>query len=219
MKDDDDYNIWRDTFGYHDEDFDGDVDLVDVDIADRRFKELEKILYPETPFDDDEDDEDDKDDEWDDDNDEDEDLFEDDDEDISFESSYYSSRVSPRHNATLHTQSVQAPPVSNVVAATNIVGESVSRVKPLEQTKVESKALEMVANNAPANVANNSTAKQAGNADDDAESDRLAKLITKWLFGIFFIVGGKTCETIGTIFLLPLFIFIGWMVWSILKNK
>jgi hypothetical protein len=59
MKDDDDYNVWRDIFGYHDEDFDGDVDWEDVDIADRNFKELEDILYPKTSFDDDDDDEDD----------------------------------------------------------------------------------------------------------------------------------------------------------------
>lgn len=59
MKDDDDYNVWRDTFGYHDEDFDGDVDWEDVDIADRNFKELEDILYPKTSFDDDDDEDDD----------------------------------------------------------------------------------------------------------------------------------------------------------------
>ena len=34
----DDFNIWRDLFGYHDMDFDGDVDFEDVDIAKRSYR-------------------------------------------------------------------------------------------------------------------------------------------------------------------------------------
>jgi hypothetical protein len=82
MKDDDDYNVWRDTFGYHDEDFDGDVDWEDVDIADRHFKELQDVLYPKATFDDEDDDNDgDNDEDLFEDDDNDEDLFEDDDND------------------------------------------------------------------------------------------------------------------------------------------
>jgi cation transport ATPase len=54
---DDNYNVWRDAFDYHDEDFDGDVDLEDVDIADRQFNELQDILYPKTSFNNDEEEE------------------------------------------------------------------------------------------------------------------------------------------------------------------
>jgi hypothetical protein len=73
MKKDDDFNMLRDVFGYHDEDFDGDVDWEDADIEDQFFDELNEHFYPRhSAFDDDEEDDDDDDlfdddeDEWDD---------------------------------------------------------------------------------------------------------------------------------------------------------
>ena len=56
----DDFNIWRDLFGYHDMDFDGDVDFEDADIEDDEFDEIEKQIRPNITFRfDDEEDEDD----------------------------------------------------------------------------------------------------------------------------------------------------------------
>ena len=48
----DDFNIWRDLFGYHDMDFDGDVDFEDVDLEDDIFDETERKLHPHISFND-----------------------------------------------------------------------------------------------------------------------------------------------------------------------
>lgn len=64
----DGFNPWRDLFGYHDMDFDGDVDFEDVDIEDYEFDETEKALNPHSSSCLDFDEEDDLDcDDWDDD--------------------------------------------------------------------------------------------------------------------------------------------------------
>ncbi|MDE6060873.1 MAG: hypothetical protein K2G31_05325 [Clostridia bacterium] len=42
----DDFNIWRDLFGYNDMDFDGDVDFVDADLEDEIFDATERVLNP-----------------------------------------------------------------------------------------------------------------------------------------------------------------------------
>mgnify|MGYP001052386976 CR=1 FL=1 len=54
-----DFNIWHDIFGYHDMDFDGDIDFEDVALEDDIFDETEQIIHPNIPFDFDDDDEDD----------------------------------------------------------------------------------------------------------------------------------------------------------------
>lgn len=46
MEKDKNKSIWE-TLGYHDHDFDGDVDLTDVLIEDEEFEQLKKELYPE----------------------------------------------------------------------------------------------------------------------------------------------------------------------------
>ena len=46
----DDFNIWRDLFGYHDMDFDGDVDFEDVDLEDDIFDETENKIHPHISF-------------------------------------------------------------------------------------------------------------------------------------------------------------------------
>ena len=51
-----DFNIFRDLFGYQDMDFDGDVDLMDVDLEDEIFCETERDLHPNITSDFDEDD-------------------------------------------------------------------------------------------------------------------------------------------------------------------
>lgn len=47
----DDFNIWRDLFGYHDMDFDGDIDFEDVDLEDDIFDETEQKLHSHLSFD------------------------------------------------------------------------------------------------------------------------------------------------------------------------
>ena len=56
----DDFNIWRDLFGYPDMDLDGDVDIEDADLEDEIFDAIERTLHPHisTDFDDDFDDDD-----------------------------------------------------------------------------------------------------------------------------------------------------------------
>ena len=46
MGKDKDKSIWE-TLGYHDRDFDGDIDLTDALIEDEEFEQLKKELYPE----------------------------------------------------------------------------------------------------------------------------------------------------------------------------
>lgn len=47
----DDFNIWHDIFGYQDMDFDGDVDIVDVDLEDDIYDEVARKLHPHISFD------------------------------------------------------------------------------------------------------------------------------------------------------------------------
>ena len=47
----DDFNIWRDLFGYHDMDFDGDVDIVDVDLADEIYDNVNNALNRKSSYD------------------------------------------------------------------------------------------------------------------------------------------------------------------------
>lgn len=57
----DDFNFWRDLFGYRDMDFDGDVDYEDAELEDEIFDEIDRTLHPHitTDFEDDDDDDDD----------------------------------------------------------------------------------------------------------------------------------------------------------------
>lgn len=54
----DDFNFWRDLFGYRDMDFDGDVDYEDAELEDEIFDAIDHVLHPHisTDFDDDDDD-------------------------------------------------------------------------------------------------------------------------------------------------------------------
>jgi hypothetical protein len=200
MKDDDDYNVWSDLFGYHDEDFDGDVDWEDADIEDQFFDELqEKFHHHHSPLYDEEDDDDDyEDEEW-----EDIGMYDDDEEDMLFMPTHHSSKVS---SSPVATTADHATPVANV--ADNKVGTS--EAKPSEQTKPESKSSGVVANN-------NATKQPDKKAETD-DVDRLFNSICKWVAGIlavctvigiiFFMIGGDVCETIGTIFIIPPYIFL-----------
>lgn len=60
----DNSNLWKDIFGYHDQDFDGDIDLDDVLLEDDIYDAVDVELNRKTDldyFDDDEDDDDDDD--------------------------------------------------------------------------------------------------------------------------------------------------------------
>jgi hypothetical protein len=264
MKDDDDYNVWRDTFGYHDEDLDGDVDWEDVDIADRHFKELQDVLYPKSTFDDEDDDNDgDNDEDLFEDDDNDEDLFEDDeeddewtddeaddddewvndddeedddDEDVYHISIHFSLGASSRPNLTTveppqpadtkvagdikAASDIKAvndtkvtndttPTVANTATIATAADESVSEVKPLEEAKSDSKTLE---------ITTSAATNQPKNKAENTDPDKLFDLICRWVVGIlatfavigfiFISTGNKTCQTIGTVFLVLPYIFV-----------
>lgn len=47
----DDFNPWKDVFGYHDQDFNGDVDLDDVLLEDDIYDAVDKELNHHTDLD------------------------------------------------------------------------------------------------------------------------------------------------------------------------
>jgi hypothetical protein len=72
----DDFNMYKDLFGYQDVNFDGKVDFEDVYITDKEIEEREESNYHESTFDED-DDQDEYDDEFDDNEDNEDDEYDD----------------------------------------------------------------------------------------------------------------------------------------------